>query len=65
MKCFKCNKVLEEFGDMHPMRGLHFQTPGHYGSTFFDPMNGSTLNLFACDECLEEAFKEKLIRIMK
>lgn len=54
--CLKCDKTLPEFGAMHPMKGLHFSTYGHYGSTFFDPMNGSTLNVFVCDDCLSEAF---------
>ena len=55
--CFKCDKVLESvtgrFEDLHPDNGLHFYTSGHYGSTHFDPMDGSTLNIFICDDCIK------------
>lgn len=55
--CFKCDNVLASitgrFEDMHPSNGLHFYTSGHYGSSYFDPMDGSTLNIFICDDCLE------------
>lgn len=37
---------------LQPMGGLHFLTYGHYGSTVFDPMDGSKLNIAVCDDCL-------------
>ena len=34
------------------MDGLHFRTYGHYGSTIFDPMDGTYLDVAICDECI-------------
>jgi len=53
-KCFSCSKELKMFDAMnlHPSDALHFCTQGHYGSTFFDPMDGSKLNIYICDDCL-------------
>ena len=64
IQCFKCDKELENWNYrnilVHPMKGLHFLTYGHYGSSFFDPMDGSTLNIAICDECVETN-KHKII----
>jgi hypothetical protein len=38
--------------EVHPMGGLHFRTHGHYGSTIFDPMDGSYLDIAICDGCV-------------
>jgi hypothetical protein len=39
--------------EVHPMRGLHFRTYGHYGSTIFDPMGtGEYLDVAICDVCI-------------
>ena len=35
-----------------PTHGLAFITYGHYGSTYFDPMNGDYLEICICDVCL-------------
>lgn len=70
IKCFCCDKELENMQyDMgkdktkhvyvHPMDGLHFQSRGHYGSTVFDPMDGSSLDIAICDECVYSR-KEKI-----
>jgi len=50
--CIVCDIPLEKIDDLQPLGGLHFLTYGHYGSTFFDPLDGSTLNIFVCDSCL-------------
>lgn len=42
-------------GGHQPSGGLSFHTYGHYGSTFFDPMDGSFIQIAVCDECLEKA----------
>lgn len=60
MKCFKCDKELACIHEDHdifiqPMSGLAFQTKGHYGSAYFDPMDGSYIELCICDKCLEDA----------
>lgn len=44
-----------------PYKATAFMTKGHYGSTFFDPMDGSYLEINVCDECLTKAKSEKKI----
>ena len=44
-----------------PYKATTFMTKGHYGSTFFDPMDGSYLEINVCDECLEKAKSAKKI----
>lgn len=53
--CFKCGKTLENAfpdSDNQPSDGTEFSTHGHYGSTFWDSMDGEVLVLNVCDECL-------------
>lgn len=53
--CIVCDKELENVdftADNQPYEGTAFSTHGHYGSTSFDPMNGSMLEINICDECL-------------
>lgn len=60
--CIVCSKELDNWDyttrsngtkvEVHPMDGLHFRTYGHYGSTIFDPMDGSYLDVAICDECI-------------
>lgn len=52
--CLVCLKELENFDPKgnQPLGGLEFQTHGHYGSTVFDPMDGTKLAINVCDECL-------------
>lgn len=53
--CFVCGKPLEEVADEtsnQPNGATAFITNGHYGSTAFDPMDGSWLELNICDRCL-------------
>jgi hypothetical protein len=54
--CIRCGFELRHvFGDEEgnqPMRGLEFITQGHYGSTEFDPMDGTALAINVCDDCL-------------
>lgn len=62
LPCFCCNKKLtpalsEE--ENQPYNGTKFFSYGHYGSTYFDPMDGSCLEINICDQCLRE--KEKNI----
>jgi hypothetical protein len=61
VKCFCCDADLVNWEyasrsgklvNVHPMSGLHFQTYGHYGSTIFDPMDGTSLDIAICDECV-------------
>lgn len=61
LTCFCCDKTLTNWEyetddgyivNVQPMEGLHFQTCGHYGSTVFDPMDGTSLDIAICDECI-------------
>jgi hypothetical protein len=38
---------------VHPIDGTAFRTYGHYGSTVFDPMDASYLEIVVCDPCLK------------
>ena len=48
-----------------PYKGTVFVSGGHYGSTFFDPMDGSAIEIVVCDECCEKAMQEKRIAYRK
>lgn len=61
--CFNCGAALKNLDEdgFQPSEGLAFVTPGHYGSTVFDPMDGTFLELAICDDCLKEKnFRVKL-----
>lgn len=56
--CVVCGTTLENVdrdAENQPYGGTSFSTSGHYGSTAFDPMNGSMLELNLCDPCLKRA----------
>ena len=42
----------EDNPQVHPIDGTVFRTYGHYGSTVFDPMDASYLEVVVCDKCL-------------
>lgn len=58
--CIVCNAELENWDEIypedkptvHPMGGTAFRTYGHYGSSVFDPMDASYLEVVVCDPCL-------------
>jgi hypothetical protein len=62
ISCIVCDKELDNLEystrsnstkiEVHPMDGLHFRTYGHYGSTIFDPMDGTYLDVAICDGCV-------------
>ena len=54
--CIVCKDELENCypGKNQPNLALEFTTAGHYGSTEFDPMDGTRLAINVCDECLRE-----------
>lgn len=62
--CVKCNKELKTVfeGEVQPSKGLVFTTYGHYGSTYFDPLDGvSFIQIIVCDVCLNKLDDEKKI----
>lgn len=61
VSCIICDKSLdnvEETAENQPYGGTAFVTHGHYGSTSFDPFNGSMLEINICDKCLTKKGKE-------
>lgn len=63
LKCICCNRSMRNYADngFQPDNGLAFATSGHYGSTYFDPMNGSYLEIAVCDGCVEKADRAGLV----
>jgi hypothetical protein len=61
LSCLLCHKSLKNLllseGGIQPQGGLAFETYGHYGSTYFDPMDGHWITLTVCDLCVAEAEK--------
>lgn len=58
LNCICCDCELENImgSDGHqPDDGLSFYSYGHYGTTFFDPMDGSYIQIAVCDPCLRTA----------
>lgn len=57
--CLKCGKDLENVGEkcVHPIDGLAFRSYGNYGSTTFDPLDGTWLDIVVCDVCIIDYFK--------
>lgn len=66
LSCIVCDYqpeyALPGEGDINqPYKATAFSTPGHYGSTFFDPMDGSYIEINVCDDCLNKAVDKKQI----
>lgn len=62
-QCIVCDKYLEpcypEEERYSPViGGLHFATSGAYGTTVFDPMDGSSIEVAVCDECLKKKWPQ-------
>lgn len=58
LPCIACgNELNNAFHDMtnQPSDGTAFESSGHYGSTAFDPMDGSYIEINVCDRCLVAA----------
>lgn len=56
ISCACCGKEMANLANkgLQPKGGLAFSTHGHYGSGYFDPMDGSYLEIAICDECIEK-----------
>ena len=50
-------------GENQPYEGTTFMSEGHYGSTVFDPMDGSFLEVNVCDPCLLKASKRQQVLV--
>jgi hypothetical protein len=59
--CICCEEEMVNMDEMypegkaqvHPENGTVFHAYGNYGSTVFDPMDGSFAEICICNECLE------------
>lgn len=65
--CFVCNKtVLSAFDDyemdiLEPAsKAVCFTSGGNFGSTIFDPMDGTIIEITVCDDCLKNK-KDRVI----
>jgi len=59
LTCIVCDyqpvEAIKHSDNNFPYKATAFITRGHYGSTFFDPMDGSHIEINVCDECLVKA----------
>lgn len=61
LRCIVCGSRLRNVFDdaeNQPSSGTAFESEGHYGSTQFDPMDGSYIEINVCDVCLVQARKD-------
>lgn len=64
LECIVCGKQLRNIMndvENQPYDAASFMTYGHYGSTVFDPMDGTFLQINICDEDLKEAGKKNQV----
>lgn len=61
--CALCGSELENVQSPvnQPYGALALRSEGHYGTTSFDPMDGSYLELNVCDECVKRLRDESKI----
>lgn len=48
---------------IHPIGGTVFKTYGHYGSTVFDPMDATYMEIVICCECLKSRTQHTYISV--
>lgn len=66
LPCIICRTPLKNVFDdcaNQPSQGLAFKSKGHYGSTAFDPMDGTHLEINLCDICLDTAAEEDFVYV--
>lgn len=65
VKCVICDGKLscwsQEGEAIQPIGGLSFISYGSYGSTVFDPMDGTMITICVCDKCLMKDIDEKKV----
>jgi len=57
LSCICCGAALPNImagRGIQPMGGVAFLSHGHFGSSVFDPMDGSIIQIVLCDPCLSE-----------
>lgn len=67
LPCIVCRTKLEsvvpEFDNNQPYKGTTFMSHGQYGSTVWDPMDGSFIQINICDECLTAAATDRMVLV--
>jgi hypothetical protein len=64
-KCLMCKMTPgRAFSDtdIPPYGATMFTSPGHYGSTAWDPFNSDLLQVTICDDCLVANMADVLVR---
>lgn len=65
LPCVICGKwlrnVMPDYTTNQPSEGTSFWTHGNYGSTVFDPMDGTFIEVNICDECLVRAGEQERV----
>jgi hypothetical protein len=65
LPCIRCDKRLlnvdPDYSENQPNDGLAFLSRGHYGTTLFDPMDGSIIVINVCDVCLRKAARKEQV----
>ena len=58
--CIACERELDNVMDLglQPVDGIAFNSQGHYGTSVFDPMDGSRIEIAICDDCVVKAGKK-------
>ena len=62
--CIVCKKQLEQMdsgSENHADDANEFRAVGQYGSTVFDPMDGSYVAVNVCDGCLKSAGRSGMV----
>jgi hypothetical protein len=49
----------------HPIGGIEFTSYGHYGTTVFDPMDGTELSINICDTCMKEKIDQQRVLLLR
>ncbi len=71
LSCVRCDKPLEsvgknwpeEFECNQPYDGTTFISHGQYGSTVWDPFDGSYIEINVCDDCLQELAEDNRVLV--
>lgn len=67
--CLPCAVCGEEMtnvfteAESQPHKGLMFTSSGNYGSTVFDPFDGSYLLVIICDDCITNLAREQKVYV--
>lgn len=64
LKCVVCERTLRNVdsdAENQPYDGTTFTSHGHYGSTVFDPMDGTFIEINICDEDLAALGKKSQV----